>query len=157
MSDFKNNRKEQEPEHSVRVKAGKRTYFFDVRETHNNSKYITITESKKRKKRGSEDFFYERHKIFLYGEDFETFIEALSETVKYVRENSDEEIVNREDYNANNIEEQNFNLKPESDSMYGLDNPEELIGTKDDFLNKKESDNNDFNADTEDDTELKWD
>lgn len=63
-----------------RVRAGKRTYFFDVKSTKSEKDfYITITESK----RIGEDE-YEKHKIFLYKEDFQKFIEALSETVTHV-------------------------------------------------------------------------
>lgn len=68
---------------SQRVRAGKRTYFFDVKSTRSNDYYLTITESKRRFK--EEGFFYEKHKIFLYKEDFEKFISALNETVDYVK------------------------------------------------------------------------
>ncbi len=68
--------------YSKRVKAGKRrTYFFDVRATRGNDYFITITESKKRFEDGS----YERHKMFLYKEDFHKFMNALQETVDYVK------------------------------------------------------------------------
>lgn len=64
-----------------RVRAGKRTYFFDVKATKSEKDfYITITESKRI---GEEE--YEKHKLFLYKEDFEKFINALSETVGYVQ------------------------------------------------------------------------
>ncbi len=64
-----------------RVRAGKRTYFFDVKSTKSEKDfYITITESK----RVGEDE-YEKHKIFLYKEDFEKFKDALSETVEFVQ------------------------------------------------------------------------
>jgi hypothetical protein len=64
-----------------RVRAGKRTYFFDVKSTKSEKDfYITITESK----RVGEDE-YEKHKIFLYKEDFEKFSEALNETVDFVQ------------------------------------------------------------------------
>ena len=66
---------------SKRVRAGKRTYFFDVKSTKSEKDfYITITESKRV---GEED--YEKHKIFLYKEDFEKFSDALGETVDYVQ------------------------------------------------------------------------
>lgn len=68
--------------YSKRVKAGKRrTYFFDVRATRGNDYFITITESKKR----FEDGGYDRHKMFLYKEDFHKFVNALQETVDYVK------------------------------------------------------------------------
>ena len=67
------------------VRAGKRTYFFDVKSTRGNDYYLTITESKKRF--GSDGkFTYEKHKIFLYKEDFEKFIEGLNEAVQHIRE-----------------------------------------------------------------------
>ena len=64
-----------------RVRAGKRTYFFDVKSTKSEKDfYITITESKR-----VGDDEYEKHKVFLYKEDFEKFREALAETVEYVQ------------------------------------------------------------------------
>ena len=69
--------------YSKRVKAGKRTYFFDVKATRANDYYVTITESKKRMK--DDGFVYEKHKIFLYKEDFQKFVEALNETLDHVK------------------------------------------------------------------------
>ncbi len=69
---------------SKRMKAGKRTYFFDVKATRGNDYYLTITESKKRYDDAG-GFTYEKHKIFLYKEDFEAFIESLRETVDHVK------------------------------------------------------------------------
>ncbi len=66
---------------SKKVRAGKRTYFFDVKTTRGDDYYITITESKKR----FEDGGYVKHKIFLYKEDFNKFSEAFTETVNYVK------------------------------------------------------------------------
>lgn len=68
---------------STKVKAGKRTYFFDVKSTRSNDYYLTITESKKRFK--DDGFTYEKHKIFLYKEDFNKFLEALTGTVNHVK------------------------------------------------------------------------
>ena len=68
--------------YSKRVRAGKRrTYFFDVRTTRGNDYYLTITESKKR----ADDDTYERHKIFIYKEDFMKFVNAMQETVDYIK------------------------------------------------------------------------
>jgi hypothetical protein len=68
--------------YSKRIRAGKRrTYFFDVRTTRGNDYYLTITESRKR----FDDNGYDRHKIFLYKEDFNKFIKALGEAVDYVK------------------------------------------------------------------------
>jgi len=68
---------------SKKVKAGKRTYFFDVKSTRSNDYYLTITESKR--KVNGENFTYEKHKIFLYKEDFFKFVEALNESVDHVK------------------------------------------------------------------------
>jgi hypothetical protein len=69
--------------YSQRVRAGKRTYFFDVKATRSNDYYLTITESKRRYK--DDGYFYEKHKVFLYKEDFNKFIEALNNTVNHVK------------------------------------------------------------------------
>ena len=69
--------------YSKRVRAGKRTYFFDVKATRSNDYYLTITESKRRYK--EDGYFYEKHKIFLYKEDFDKFVDALRGTVDHVK------------------------------------------------------------------------
>ena len=71
--------------HSKAVRAGKRTYFFDVKATRRNDYYLTITESKKRFNRDGK-FFYEKHKVFLYKEDFDKFADALKEVIEFIRE-----------------------------------------------------------------------
>ncbi len=68
---------------SKKVKAGKRTYFFDIKSTRANDYYITITESKRRT--NGDSFTYEKHKIFLYKEDFFKFVNALNEAVDHVK------------------------------------------------------------------------
>lgn len=79
---YENNDKKMESVYSKRIRAGKRrTYFFDVRATRGNDYYLTITESRKR----FDDNGYDRHKIFLYKEDFNKFIKALGEAVDYVK------------------------------------------------------------------------
>ncbi|WP_076381017.1 DUF3276 family protein [Filimonas lacunae] len=79
---YENNDKKLESVYSKRIRAGKRrTYFFDVRATRGNDYYLTITESRKR----FNDDGYDRHKIFLYKEDFNKFIKALAEAVDYVK------------------------------------------------------------------------
>lgn len=85
----KNERSGENDLFSKAVRAGKRTYFFDVKSTRGNDYYLTITESKKRFGDDGK-FFYEKHKIFLYKEDFEKFIEGLNETLEYIKENSPE-------------------------------------------------------------------
>ncbi|MBS1915776.1 MAG: DUF3276 family protein [Bacteroidetes bacterium] len=79
---YENNDKRMESVYSKRIRAGKRrTYFFDVRATRSNDYYLTITESRKK---FNEDG-YDRHKIFLYKEDFNKFIKALTEAIDYVK------------------------------------------------------------------------
>ena len=79
---YENNDKKMESIYSKRIRAGKRrTYFFDVRATRGNDYYLTITESRKR----FDDNGYDRHKVFLYKEDFNKFIKALGEAVDYVK------------------------------------------------------------------------
>ena len=79
---YDNNDKKMDSVYSKRIRAGKRrTYFFDVRATRGNDYYLTITESRKR---FNEDG-YDRHKIFLYKEDFNKFLKGLNEAVDYVK------------------------------------------------------------------------
>jgi hypothetical protein len=82
MEEFEN--KEREEIFSKAVRAGKRTYFFDVKVTKTDQQYLTITESKKRMDKDSGNFFYEKHKIFLYKEDFEKFAEGLNDVVEFI-------------------------------------------------------------------------
>ena len=78
------------------VRAGKRTYFFDVKATRRNDYYLTITESKKRFNRDGK-FFYEKHKLFLYKEDFDKFADSLKEVIEYIREANPQPIELEED------------------------------------------------------------
>lgn len=90
---------------SKRIRAGKRrTYFFDVRATRGNDYFITITESKKR----FDDNGYERHKMFLYKEDFNKFITALTETVDHVKT----ELMPDFDFDAFNHDNDSDNYQP---------------------------------------------
>lgn len=68
---------------SKRVKAGKRTYFFDVKATRSNDYYLTITESKRKIRENG--FSYEKHKLFLYKEDFAKFMDALESSVDHIK------------------------------------------------------------------------
>jgi hypothetical protein len=80
---------------SKAVRAGKRTYFFDVKSTRKNDYYLTITESKKR----FEDdggHSYEKHKLFLYKEDFEKFSEGLQDVFNYIKNNLDVEMLDND-------------------------------------------------------------
>jgi hypothetical protein len=93
MSDTENRGKEEI--FSKVVRAGKRTYFFDVKETRSGKYYIAITESIRRMDEEQDKFVYTKHKVFLYKEDFEKFVDAMKTTMDYVNENSPEE--SRED------------------------------------------------------------
>lgn len=66
------------------IRAGKRTYFFDVKATRAGEQYLTITESKRRFSNESGKFFYEKHKLFLYKEDFEKFSVGLKEVIEFI-------------------------------------------------------------------------
>jgi hypothetical protein len=66
------------------VKAGKRTYFFDVKSTRDKELYITVTESKKRFDNALGKFVYDKHKIFLYQEDFEKFMHGLQDAFSFI-------------------------------------------------------------------------
>ena len=95
--------------YSKRVRAGKRTYFFDVKSTRSNDYYLTITESKKRYK--EDGFTYEKHKIFLYKEDFKKFFEALEETINHVKN----ELMPEVDFNK--FDEENYESSTSAASM----------------------------------------
>ena len=108
---YDNNDKRMESVYSKRIRAGKRrTYFFDVRATRSNDYYLTITESRKKFDQDG----YDRHKIFLYKEDFNKFLKALTEAVDYVKTdlmpdfdfdayNHDNEGENHSGYTENNV------------------------------------------------------
>jgi hypothetical protein len=80
----KREHKEREEIFSKAVRAGKRTYFFDVKATRTDEQYLTITESKRKFSNEQGKYFYEKHKIFLYKEDFEKFVKGLTDTLKFI-------------------------------------------------------------------------
>ncbi len=99
---YENNEQKIESVYSQRVRAGKRrTYFLDVRVTRSNDYFLTITESRKR----FDDNGYDRHKIFLYKEDFNKFSKALTEVIDYVKTelmpNFDFDAFNHDNYEEN--------------------------------------------------------
>ncbi len=97
---YDNNEKKQESVYSTRIRAGKRrTYFFDVRATRANDYFLTITESRKR----FDDNGYDRHKVFLYKEDFNKFLKALTEALDFVKT----DLMPDFDFDAFNHEEEN--------------------------------------------------
>ena len=85
MENQKEERREQEIVYSRSVKAGKRIYYLDVRKARNNDLYLSITESKRRQAEGEEAPTFEKHKLFLYKEDFAHFTEGLQDVIAYVQ------------------------------------------------------------------------
>ena len=82
-----NNARRRDEIFSRAVRAGKRTYFFDVKSTRKGEYYLTITESKRKFNNDQGKFYYEKFKLFLYKEDFDKFKDALGETIQYINEN----------------------------------------------------------------------
>lgn len=84
MKDSRENNDSREELYSQAVRAGKRTYFFDVKATKSGDNYVTITESKRRFDDNTGKFSYEKHKIFLFKEDFEKFLEGFEKAVGFI-------------------------------------------------------------------------
>jgi hypothetical protein len=84
MEEVENKDRDREEIFSRAVRAGKRTYFFDVKATAGEDYYITITESKRRFNNEQGKFFYEKHKLFLYKEDFEKFANGLNAVIEFI-------------------------------------------------------------------------
>ena len=84
MEEFGNKEIRKEEVYSRVIRAGKRTYFFDVKATRSGENYLTVTESKRRFDNEQGKFFYEKHKIFLYREDFDKFLAGLNEVMHFV-------------------------------------------------------------------------
>ena len=97
MEKNQDERREQEIVYSRAIKAGKRIYYLDVRKARNNDLYLSITESKRRQAEGEEAPSFEKHKLFLYKEDFAHFLEGLKDVIGYVQ-NELGEIAEREEY-----------------------------------------------------------
>ena len=80
------NQERKEELYSQVIPAGKRRYFFDVKETRGGDKFITITESRKLFDNNTGDFYFDKNKMFLYKEDFEKFREGLDEVITYIKD-----------------------------------------------------------------------
>lgn len=102
--------------YSKPVRAGKRTYFFDVKSTKgNNDFYLTITESKRKMEQDGR-YSYDKHKIFLYKEDFDKFAEGLEEAVEYIRKRCLKDgAASEADYGNRSVEEKPGNAQEHSD------------------------------------------
>jgi len=95
------------------VRAGKRTYFFDVKTTKSEEKYLTITESKRRFNPDTGLFSYEKHKLFLYKEDFEKFQNALAGILNFIETGQlpDDSLFAYENPRAENAESNDINFE----------------------------------------------
>lgn len=99
------------------VRAGKRTYFFDVKATRADEYYLTITESKRRFNNEQGKFFYEKHKLFLYKEDFEKFRVGLDEVVNYIANNNTQEETKVEEKTHTDIEFEDLSSPAEAEEV----------------------------------------
>jgi hypothetical protein len=88
------NRSNRDVVFSKRIKAGKRVYFFDVKSTRGNDLYLTITESKRRPGESDDRPIFEKHKLFVYREDFDKFSDGFHEALDYIRLNPTERMLN---------------------------------------------------------------
>lgn len=134
--------------YSKRLRAGRRrTYFFDIRQTRSSDYYLTITESKKK----FEGDGYERHKIFLYKEDFNKFIEALNDTVDHVKT----ELLPDYDFDEFNHSDEYYESKKQS---YESQTPkEEATSAVEETAEEETLENNDTAEEEIDEEDLKWD
>ena len=103
------NEVEHEEIFSKALRAGRRTYFFDVRETKAGDYYLTITESKKFVNDDG-TFFYKKHKVYLYKEDFNEFKSFLDETTNFIIDKKGEEVISE-------IHQKDFDSSKKSDSV----------------------------------------
>lgn len=102
--------------YSTKVRAGRRrTYFFDIKRSKSDDHYVTITESTKRMNGG-----YDRHKIFLYKEDFNRFIESLQETIDFFKK----DILPEYDYEEFSRRQEEYEAKLEAERLEKLENPD---------------------------------
>lgn len=117
MMEEQENQAKNEELFSKAVRAGKRTYFFDVKATKGNEKYLTITESKRRYIDEQGHYQYDKHKIFLYKEDFDKFVKAVNDSINFIATGEypadyDEPVENvRKDEGEKNLDEWFDNLE----------------------------------------------
>ena len=117
MEELENRDRDREEIFSRSIRAGKRTYFFDVKATIGNEQYLTITESKRRFNNEQGKFIYEKHKLFLYKEDFEKFINGLSDTIEFIKTGK-EPFRPEENHDYNNAEPQRSSKRNSSDLTF---------------------------------------
>ena len=117
MSDF-DHPQQRDAYFSKRIRAGKRTYYFDVKATRANDYYLTITESKRKPGESEDRPMFEKHKIFLYKEDFEKFTDGFQEALSYIRQRRSDEAPA---YQSNGVDHNTVSVAAETvsnDSSY---------------------------------------
>lgn len=102
----------QEDIYSQAVRAGKRTYFLDVKTTKSEELYLTITESKRRYDNDLGKFKYEKHKVFLFKEDFEKFTDGLKDVIEFIENRQSSDTTELPDI-ENNTDEENLKIHSE--------------------------------------------
>ncbi len=112
-------RREQEIVYSRSVKAGKRIYYLDVRKARNEDLYLCITESKRRQAEGEETPSFEKHKVFLYKEDFAHFTEGLQDVIAYVQSQLGE-IEQRQEWKPEEAEQPQDEEEPKKKGLLGF-------------------------------------
>tara|TARA_B100001250_G_C19074066_1_gene475615 strand:- start:23 stop:445 length:423 start_codon:yes stop_codon:yes gene_type:complete len=121
---------------SKSVRAGRRTYFFDVRATRAEDYYMTITESKRHTKEDG-SFYYQKHKIYLYKEDFDSFLESLKEVSDFIIKEKGREVITLDKPEVNDQEDISEDSTGASDSAS-------------DNIDEKSNDNEDSDKDFKD-------
>ena len=112
-------RREQEIVYSRSVKAGKRIYYLDVRKARNEDLYLCITESKRRQAEGEETPSFEKHKVFLYKEDFAHFTEGLQDVIAYVQSQLGE-IEQRQEWKPEEADQPQDDEEPKKKGLLGF-------------------------------------
>lgn len=114
------------------VRAGKRTYFFDVKETRKGEYFLCLTESKRKFDKEEGKFFFEKHKLFLYKEDFEKFTDALKEAIDFIKKHQEVEEYRSQgkpsDSGAKELSEGSSTPPSAEDSSFSRVNFEDLDG-----------------------------
>ena len=124
-------KKDSEIIYSKAIKAGKRIYYLDVKKSRNEDLYLAITESKKKVTGYDDDaqVTYEKHKIFLYKEDFDKFLEGMEDVIGFIK-NEQGEAIPRAEYKAESVE------KDIIEDTFKIDEPVQEVEQKGGFFNK---------------------
>ncbi len=117
MEEYDNTGRKEEI-YSLAIRAGKRTYFFDVKATRSNEYYLTITESKRKFNNEEGKFFYEKHKLFLYKEDFDKFQHGLHGVIEFIQTGKKPELPEFDAGGTDHREPDNDSLDPHTDMTF---------------------------------------